>query len=154
MRKLFTLFLGLVICFVSVSCSCNERKITLVEEQYVEEGKLEFLSSYDVLKTKFENKENFTFFMYGATCSGCHIFTPKLQEYLKEAKIKMYAIEVNTLSRANRDLYETLGATPAVAIVKDGELYKFIEGYGKNDAAYFETKDGFKSWFEKYVNVK
>lgn len=160
MKKLISLCFALIICFTSASCSCNNTNneivpITLVDEQYVEgEGNLEFLISYNPLKTRFDNKENFVFFMYGATCSGCHKFTPILQEYLKEAKIKMYAIEVNTLSQANNELVRTLGATPAVAIVKNGELYEFIEGYGKDDAQYFQSKDGFKSWFEKYVVVE
>lgn len=158
MKKIFTVVFALLICFASASCSCKnpdeKTPITLIDDQYVEtEGKIEFLISYDVLKTRFDNKENFAFFMYGATCSGCHKFTPILQDYLKEAKIKMYAIEVTTLSQANQELVDTLGATPAVAVVKDGELYEFIEGYGKDDAQYFQSKEGFKSWFERYVNV-
>ena len=157
MRKIFTIFFSLIICFSVVSCSCNKDEITpitLIEDQYTEnEGYIDFLQSYEVLETRFENDSNFAFFMYGATCSGCHLFIPILQEYLKEAKIKMYAIEVNVLSRANPELVQTLGATPAVAVVKDGEIYDFIEGYGKDDASYFQSKEGFKSWFETYVVV-
>lgn len=158
MKKLFTFIFSLIICFSMAACSCNKEDnitpITLIDDQYTElDGYIEFLNSYKILQTRFDNKSNFAFFMYGATCSGCHKFTPILQEYLKETHIKLYAIEVNVISNANRDLVDTLGATPAVAIVKDGELYEFIEGYGKDDASYFQSKEGFKSWFEKYVVV-
>ena len=155
MRKLLALVLMFIIGLGSVACSCNKDKAIMLEEaQYVDEGDIEFLSTFDSIQEKIDSKINFVFYMYGATCSGCHRFTPILTDYVQEKGIKMYAVEVNEVASANKDIKQTLGCTPAVAIFKDGELYQYIDACEQGQAEYFLSKDGFASWFETYVTFK
>lgn len=156
MRKILSGIMMFILCFATISCSCTKNKpIELNSEQYVEDqGYIEFIESYDVLKNHIDNKDNMVFYMYGATCSGCHAFTPILREYVKEKGIKMYAIEVNTLDAANKGLKQTLGCTPAIAIFKEGSLYQYIDACQEGIADYFMSKEGFGTWFETYVVIK
>ena len=154
MKKIFMLILSFAFVFSTVSCSCKKNtQIELVEEQYGE-GKIEFLESYDKLKELFDSKSNFVFYMYGATCSGCHKFTPVLDEYVKEKNIVVYAIEVMILKAANPDLAKTLRYTPAVAIIEEGELSTYICGNCDGQTESFKNKDGFGKWFESHVVIK
>lgn len=150
MKKLLLVVFAFIFTFSSVSCGCKKEPIKLEDAQYGEGG-VEYLSSYEKIRERIDSKSNFVFYMYGATCSGCHKFTPILTEYVEEVGINMYAIEVNDLLEANKSLAQTLEGTPAVAIMKDGELYTYISGYADDQADYFTSKENLKNWFETYV---
>ena len=155
MKKVLMVVLSFIFLFSTVSCKCNKKEmVTLVDEQYDEQGRVEKLTSYDKLAELYNAKSNFVFYMYGATCSGCHKFTPILEEYVAENGIVIYAIEVMTLKEANPEIVKTLRYTPAVAIIKDGELYEYICGNCEGQADYFRDKEGFATWFESLVTIK
>lgn len=156
MKKIFAI-LTLVLCFSITACSCKEEKKQLVLEdaQYADgQGNIDFMATFDTIQEKIDSKANFVFYMYGATCSGCHKFTPILLEYVKENGINIYAVEVNVVYEANKELKQTLGCTPSVAIFKGGEIYDRIDSCQKGQAEYFLSKEGFGKWFESYVVLK
>ena len=156
MKKIFTIVISLIICFSTIGCSCKGiEPVVLEESQYAEEeGKIEFLSSFDFIQEKIDAKSTFVFYMYGAGCSACHDFTPILREYVKEKKIIMYATEVKQIDKVNPDLKNTLKCTPAIAIIKEGNLHQYIDSCNEEQGDYFMSKEGFGEWFESYVELK
>ena len=156
MKKILTILFAFIFCFSAISCSCKkDEPIMLEDSQYVEgEGKIEYLSSFDLIKEKIDSKSNFAMFMYDVFCDGCHKFIPVLEKYVKEKGIVMYAVTVGVVSDADSALKKKLGDTPSVTIFKDGEIYKNIHGLGEDQGKYFETKEGFGEWFETYVILK
>ena len=155
MKKIFISILSIVICFSTVACSCKkEEKVTLEDAQYVEEGKISFLPSFDLIQEKIDNKVTFVFYMYGATCSGCHAFTPILEEYVEEKGIEIYAVEINMVAAANPTLKEKMGYTPSIAVIKEGEFYQGMDASKSGSADIFSSKEEFAKWFESYVNLK
>ena len=155
MRKFWIFALSLIFIFSSVSCSCKDDvELVKLEDAQYGDGGVEYLETYDKIKEKFASKSNFVFYMYGATCSGCHKFTPILREYVEEVGINIYAIEVNQVLKENRDLAMTLKGTPAVGLVKEGELYSYISGMVEGQAEYFKSKDGLKVWFDDNIKFE
>lgn len=158
MKRILKIVLLGVMLFSTASCGCKKDPdpITLEDAQYTSagEGRLEYMETFDLVQSKIDSKANFVFYMYGATCSGCTAFSPILKEYAKEKGIIVYTVEVNAVTRANKELKEAMGWTPAVGIFKDGELYQNIHGLGSGQKEFFQSKEGFGSWFEKYVVLK
>ena len=156
MRKILTVVLMFTIGFSIVGCSCKKDETIMLEDsQYVSgEGNIEFLATFNPIQEMMDSKTNFVFYMYGATCSGCHKFTPILTNYVKEKGINMYAVEVNDVALVNKEIKQTLGCTPAVAIFKEGTIYQYIDACEQGQAEYFLSKEGFASWFETYVEFK
>ena len=151
MKKIFTVFFALAFAFSVTGCKCGRVEPIKLEEAQYGEGKIEYLETYDIIQNKFNNDINFVFYMYGATCSGCHKFTPILKEYVEEAGINIYAIEVNQVLKGNPELAQTLEGTPSIGLVKEGELHTFISGYVDGDADYFMDKEALKEWFEENI---
>ena len=156
MKKILVMVLSLIVCFTTLACSCNKvDPVVLEDAQYTTGiGEIRFMESFDPLQEKIDSRSTFVFYMYGATCSGCHRFTPILEEYVEENGINIYAVEVNMVARGNLALKQTLGCTPAIGIIKDGELYQYIDACNKNHTSYFMDKEGLNSWFEKYIVMK
>ena len=122
MNKLLVLVCSLIICFTSLACSCNkDETIVLEDAQYTDgEGNIVYFEKFDPIQEKRDQKANFVFYMFGATCPVCANFSKILKEYAKEQGIIVYAVEIEDVENYDRDLQLALGCTPAVAIFKDG----------------------------------
>ena len=154
MKRVLVIFISLILCFSSVGCKCGKNKpIELEASQYGEEGKILYLGSYDFIQEKIDNKVNFAIYVYASGCLSCAEFSPYINEYVEESKIVLYAIELAVFNKNDPETGKLL-RTPSVLIYNEGELYEYIAGHIEEHAAYFESTDGFKSWFESYVIMK
>lgn len=156
MKKILNLILMLTIFCSVVSCKCNDNKkepILLEDAQYTTEGKIEYLTSYDSIEEKINDKVNFALYIYASGCLSCAAFSPYINAYVDESKITLYALELSIFKPNNPEIGKLL-KTPSVLIFKEGELYEYIAAHIENHSSYFESKDGFKEWFETYVIIK
>ena len=154
MKKFLVCVLSLILCFSVASCKCGENKpITLEDAQYGEEGKIIYLESYDFIQEKIDNKVNFALYVYASGCLSCAAFSPYINAYVEESKIILYAIELSIFDENNPEVGDLL-KTPSVLIFNEGELYEYIAAHIEDHSSYFESKDGFKQWFETYVIMK
>ena len=84
-------------------------------------GKLEELS-FDSLKEKITNKEDFILCITSTTCSHCYDFKPKLEEVAKENNIIIYYINYDKYDvNEFKDLISFDGSTPNNIFIKNGE---------------------------------
>lgn len=154
MKKILVAVLSLILCFSSVGCKCGKNKpIELEAAQYGAEGKIIYLNNYEFIQEKKDNKVNFALYVYASGCLSCAKFSPYINEYVEENKIVLYAIELSIFNKNDPETGKLL-RTPSVLIYNEGEVYEYIAAHIEDHALYFESTQGFESWFEKYVIMK
>lgn len=155
MKKFLIAVLSLLVCFTTIGCSCA-KKITLEDNQYTQKnnGTVEYLSSFDPIQEKIDNKLNFVLFIYADGCTNCDAFKKVLAEYTQDNDLRIYAVEVRKVASANPALKATIKVPPAIVIYKEGKLYQSLLSEQEGQAEYFLTKEGFGQWLEKYVILK
>ncbi len=86
-----------------------------------------------------DNKESFVLEIMRTNCSACQNFKPKLEEVVKEYKVKVYYIDTDDLDEKTQDkiFSETgISGTPTVIFYKNGKeesKYNRINGSVSTD---------------------
>lgn len=112
MKKKNFIFIGIIIIFLLILLflSINNSKGNLIE------------LSYNDIKEKIENKENFVLCVSRTTCSHCADYKPKLKEVAKENNINIYYIDVDKYDEEEfSNLISFDGSTPTTIFIKNGE---------------------------------
>ncbi len=112
MKKKNFIFIGIIIIFLLILLflSINNSKGNLIE------------LSYNDIKGKIENKENFVLCISRTTCSHCADYKPKLKEVAKENNINIYYIDVDKYDEEEfSNLISFDGSTPTTIFIKNGE---------------------------------
>ena len=79
--------------------------------------------TYEEIKEKQQNKDDFILIVSRTTCSHCATYKPKVNQLAKEHDIVVYYIDFDTLSNSDKfleDLHLT-GATPITLFFKKGK---------------------------------
>lgn len=104
----------------------------------------------DKFNELLSNKESFGIFIYQPACSTSADFEQVLYDFLNQNQISIYKIKFS-------DIYEHtdfLKFYPSFIIYKDGKMIDFLEADKDDDLKYYQSVDGFKEWFTKYVILK
>lgn len=112
MKKKNFIFIGIIIIFslILLLLFVNNGKGNLIE------------LSYNDIKEKIENKENFVLCVSRTTCSHCADYKPKLKEVAKENNINIYYIDVDKYDEEEfSNLISFDGSTPTTIFIKNGE---------------------------------
>lgn len=112
MKKKNFIFIGIIIVFLLI--------LLLL---FVNNGKGNLIElSYNDIKEKIENKENFVLCVSRTTCSHCADYKPKLKEVAKENNINIYYIDVDKYDEEEfSNLISFDGSTPTTIFIKNGE---------------------------------
>lgn len=112
MKKKNFIFIGIIIIFLLI--------LLLL---FVNNGKGNLIElSYNDIKEKIENKENFVLCVSRTTCSHCADYKPKLKEVAKENNINIYYIDVDKYDEEEfSNLISFDGSTPTTIFIKNGE---------------------------------
>ena len=96
------------------------------------------------------NKESFGIFVYQPACTTSAEFEQVLYDFFKQNNMSIYKIKFS-------DIYEHtdfLEFYPSFIIYKNGKMVDFLEADKDKDLKYYQSVDGFKEWFTKYVILK
>ena len=135
--------------------SCKEVTYPFyLNDQYYNEGKLIELTSIDEFKTLENNKESFGIYVFLPGCMTCASFKPILEEYIEMNKITLYSIPYTKLKNSNNTLKSNINYAPSVALFNEGEIVTYLDALDNEHINYYESVEGFSSWFETYVYLK
>ena len=96
------------------------------------------------------NKESFGIFVYQPACTTSAEFEQVLYDFFKQNNMSIYKIKFS-------DIYEHtdfLKFYPSFIIYKNGKMVDFLEADKDKDLKYYQSVNGFKEWFTKYVILK
>ena len=80
----------------------------------------------------------------------------ELTNYLKEKNLSFYRINVGIAKSVDNDISKNMKGTPAVFLFDQGKYITFLDSHSEKElhVKAFESKDGFNTWFTKYVILK
>jgi len=80
--------------------------------------------SYNEVKEKIANKDDFVLVVSQSTCSHCATYKPKLKEITKDYNLDIYYIDYDTESSSDQkdflNYFHLSGATPTTMFIKEG----------------------------------
>lgn len=81
--------------------------------------------SYNEILEKVNNKEDFVLCVSASECSHCMSYKPKLKKVSNKYNIKIYYVDVDTLTKEDynefKDKFSFDGSTPVTIFFKEGE---------------------------------
>lgn len=101
--------------------------------------------TYKDYQTKFQEKQTFILYLGSKSCTHCQDFKPTLEKITRKYQLKVYYLDVSTLSSEEYEIVKTktfLKGTPTIVFVEDGvvQTNPRIEG----DMSYSEALKLFK----------
>lgn len=116
MKKKNYLILGivlLVLIIIGIILSTSNNNSNLIE------------LSYNEILEKVNNKEDFVLCVSASECSHCMSYKPKLKKVSNKYNIKIYYVDVDTLTKEDynefKDKFSFDGSTPVTIFFKEGE---------------------------------
>ncbi len=122
-----------------------------LEEKYYGENKIIEIEGQELEKL-INEKESFAVFVYQPMCITSSDFESVLNEFLEENKVTIYKIAFSSLKE--RKVGEEIKYYPSFILFQKGKRIDFLEANKEEDLRFYESKEGFKSWFTKYINLK
>lgn len=122
-----------------------------LEDKYYEKYEIIEINSKELIELE-ENDESFAVFIFMNSCSSCSKFNSILESYLEENNLTFYAINVNDIE--DTDICECVKYSPSIALYNNGEIVDYLDANSDEDLEFYDTKEGFSSWFTKYVKLK
>lgn len=145
MRKLLLITFMLIIL-----TGCSNKKFNLEEEHYNNNDRLDINSKE--YKDLINDKKSFTLFVYTPGCISCIETEKVLREFQDENNIFIYTIEASQMKETK--LSKHIKYTPSVILINKGKVISYLDASSDEDKPYYETLDGFKEWFSKYIILK
>ena len=116
MKKKNGLFIGIIIVFILIL------GFLIINNILNKEGELKKIT-YNEIKEKINNKEDFVLIVSRTTCSHCISYKPKVEQIAKKEKIIIYYIDYDEEKNQEKLLTELNldGSTPITLFIKDGK---------------------------------
>lgn len=127
MRKIIVVLIGIIlisgISFFSVG-KLMSSEVALYKD----------IKTTDVQQME-SKKQDFILYLYQKTCASCKQVKPIINEYIKNEKKDIYAIDINADENKNFILQDLgIQGTPTVIFYKDGkETVRMISAFTKNE---------------------
>lgn len=152
MKKIIRFIFATLVLVCLGGCVDMNKKI-LVETEYNIQNAIELTEQELVSKLKVDGNEtgdDFVLYVYTPGCMGCESFKKiALNPYIQETSARIYSV-TNTVAKkylalSNKD------SSPVIIIFKEGkQLAKTGALY---DESTFASKDGLKTYLDKYIVV-
>lgn len=145
-----SILLLVIVIFLILVRPFKEETFYLDDEYYGNNSLIEIDSNE--LKTLEESKKSFIVFIYQPFCSTPHSFSDNIVEFLDTYQISFHKIlfsEIKDTSITNYIKY-----CPSVVIYHKGKIVAYLDPNSNKDIPYYESVEGFKKWFTKYVLLK
>lgn len=145
MKKILLFFISILLI-----SGCSSKTFYLDDSLY---GNGEVIQiNKDDFEELEKNKNSFAIFIYMPGCTSCNNFDKVLEEYIDKYDIKFYSIEITETK--DTSISEKVRYSPSVVIYNKGKMVAYLDAISDDDLKYYESVDGFNTWFTKYVNIK
>lgn len=155
MKKKVVIFLSiLIVLFVTIIAillTNKGEKTFYMEDKYYGTNNMTEIK-IDELNKLIDKKESFAVFIYQPMCVTSSDFESVLSDFLKDNQISIYKIAFSNIK--NTDIGKVVKYYPSFIIYNKGKIIDFLEADKDEDVKYYSSKDGFKSWFTRYVKLK
>ncbi len=141
----------LIITIIAILLIHESKKSFYLEERYYGTNNVVEIK-FDELNKLIDKKESFAVFVYQPMCVTSSNFESVLSEFIKDKNISIYKIAFSNIK--NTDIGKKVKYYPSFIIFNKGEIIDFLESDKDEDLEYYNSKDGFESWFTKYVKIK
>lgn len=141
MKKIFKYLLPFIMIFTSCGPMIEKFEIEIQEgiSEPIEIKKDDYLAM-------IENKKSFIIYISSSTCSSCKQFNPKLNSVIEELSIIIYKIESYQIKE-----YVNYHATPAIAVIKEGELVHTINM--DENPSHFKSASSIEKYILRYIKI-
>ncbi len=148
--------IGLCICisFVLVAVylpQLKQVKSFYLEDKYYGVNQVTEITQ-EQLKNLINGKESFAVFVYQPSCVTSSDFESVVLDFLEEQQIQIYKIAFSEIK--DTDIGKKIKYYPSFMLYKGGKLIDFLEADKDEDVAYYSSKEGFQTWFTRYVKLK
>ena len=141
MKKKNNLFTIVIIVFIGII------GVLIANNIINKPGELKKIT-YNEIKEKLDNKEDFILIVSRSTCSHCTSYKPKVEQVAKNYKITVYYIDYDEEKKDNqKKLLETLhldGSTPMTLFINNGKetsILRRLEGDVEKDKIIERLKE-------------
>ena len=142
--------LCLLLLLFATGCANDENKLYLEDELY---GENEFIViDENKINELYEKKATYILFTNNNFCSMQISCDKIFEEFMQKKDIGIYSIPFTEFK--NTYLYGEVKYAPSIMIVKDGELYQYLDV--NKDEDYEKDQDGrkFTKWVNSYISLK
>ena len=126
----------------------------VADEKYDEAYKAKEQELVDYVNNLLKNKKSFVISAYSDF--GCGDPTDSVayrsKDYAKENNVYFYLVPSTIIMES--DLARYINYFPNVIIVKDGDVYTYLDGSSDDDAKIFDSKKALVNWINKYIYIK
>ncbi|MDD2505062.1 MAG: hypothetical protein PHF21_02180 [Bacilli bacterium] len=151
MKKIIYLpILFLVICLLIVLINKKENNFFLENTYYGESELIDI--NIKKLNELISEKKSFAVLVYQDMCVASSDFNKIVQTFQTEKEITFYKIPFSKLKES--DLNKTIKYYPSFMIYKKGVLIDYLKADKNDNIKYYQTVEGFESWFLNYVILK
>lgn len=158
MKKKALLIIGLIVLVIIIVVSLiifnnQNKKIKpfFLEDMYYEQSKVTEIDT-NTFNNLIEKKKSFVIFVYQPMCITSSDFESVLNDLLKENTLSIYKIAFSDIK--NTDAGKKVKYYPSFIIYENGKMVDYLEANKDEDTIYYSSKDEFKKWLTKYVNLK
>ena len=152
--RVVLLLLALTIC---IACKKDEPKEEVkidsfdLKEEYYTEARLDEVE-LDGLKKLIDDKESFGVFVYLPGCTSCAAFSVVLDDFLKDNQVVFYKTQIKYAKET--EIGSKIKYAPSFVVFKEGKVVSYLDAESDKDKPVYETKENFKEWLTKYINLK
>lgn len=143
----FVLFVTILGTILFLFTHKKEKPFYLEDTYYGTNAMIEI--KMDELNELINNKKSFVVFIYQPMCITSSDFENVLSSFLEEKQISIYKIAYSNIK--DTKIGKTIKYYPSFIIYHNGKIVDFLEANKEEDVEYYTSKEGFKSWFLKYV---
>ena len=109
--------------------------------------------SIDIDKEAYEKlvseKKSFVVLIDKPGCTTTAKMRENMANFPSDTQFKYYRMMWNEVRQSS--LHEKVKFTPSVAIIKSGEVYKWLQADKDEDTEYFNSGDALRDWIREYV---
>lgn len=142
--------LGIAACAVVVTAiimNGGSQQFKLDNEYYAAS------ESIDIDKEAYEKlvseKKSFVVLIDKPGCTTTAKMRENMANFPYDTQFKYYRMMWNEVKKSS--LHDKVKFTPSVAIVKSGEVYKWLQADKDEDTEYFNSGDALRDWIRKYI---
>ena len=96
-------------------------------------------------------KKSFLVMVHMAICPAEMPLTSTTKQLIRQENFTIYSLLQDEFKET--ELYNSIKYLPSMAIIKDGELVKFLDAESNEDLPHYKTPESLKSWVETYVEL-
>lgn len=149
-NKLIITTLLIVIIVIALIIYNNNKHFSL-EKKYYGVNKFSELEA-NKLEDLIKEKESFAIFIYQPLCINSYNFNKVITEFAYQYQMSFYKMEYSKI--ANTILENKIKYYPSFVIINKGVIVDYLDAESDNDLNAYNSLEGFKSWFSKYVVIK